>query len=79
MRIEVTQEDIDSGVQADCAHCPVAKAIKRTIQRRDVYVEEKYCFVGDCRIELPNKVSDFIFDFDNRRRRVAPFAFELES
>lgn len=32
MRMRVTQRDIDEGVQSNCFHCPVARAVKRVFK-----------------------------------------------
>jgi hypothetical protein len=36
MRIRVTQQDIDEGVQSNCFNCPVARAIKRAFKAAEV-------------------------------------------
>src|SRR5690242_1577607 len=40
MRIRVTQRDIDEGVQSNCFHCPVARAVKRVFKATEVWVRE---------------------------------------
>jgi hypothetical protein len=36
MRIRVTQRDIDEGVQSNCFHCPVARAVERVFRATEV-------------------------------------------
>jgi len=40
MRIQVTQRDIDDGVQGNSFHCPVARAVKRAFKATEVWVRE---------------------------------------
>ena len=40
MRIQVTQRDIEVGVQGNCFHCPVARAVRRALRAREVWVRE---------------------------------------
>jgi hypothetical protein len=40
MRIRVTQRDIDEGVQSNCFHCPVARAVKRVFKATEAWVRE---------------------------------------
>src|SRR5712664_3242574 len=40
MRIRATQRDIDEGVQSNCFHCPVARAVKRVFKATEVWVRE---------------------------------------
>lgn len=36
--IQVTQDDIEQGIRADCYYCPVALALERTLGAVDVRV-----------------------------------------
>jgi len=40
MRIRVTQRDIDEGVQSNCFHCPVARAVKHVLRASELWVRE---------------------------------------
>ena len=93
MKIEVTLEDIDRGIQGHCMLCPVALALKRQCpQYKSVTVKSSRVFfwandfsfsqmeykpVGDATAELPLEVCEFISKFD-LKKEVKPFEFELE-
>jgi hypothetical protein len=76
--VEVTQEDIDSGMPKICSQCPVALAMRRA--------EGRVWMVGYGVLELlqapysvvtaPTGVTQFISDFD-RNNPVAPFSFTI--
>ena len=83
MKIEVTQNDIDKGIQGECQLCPIARAIKRSSNFKRVYVNTKYIEVlhyvtGVKTYELPKKAKTFVKRFD-RQEPVKPFSFELEN
>jgi hypothetical protein len=40
MRIRVTQQEIDEGVQGNIFHCPAARAIRRLFKSIEVWVRE---------------------------------------
>lgn len=84
MRIEVTQEDIDTGVARDCRACPVALAVRRaTGQSARVVVNADEIILRDSTtglllgwIKMPPDVAKFVADFD-RGRPVSPISSEL--
>ena len=85
MLIKVTQEHIDNGVQHKSKFCPIALAIKDTVQNNfgvSVGPEKAYIFNssnGDIRIdmyELPEIARDFVSSFD-RKESVEPIQFQL--
>ena len=84
MKIQVTQEDIDSGRRLQCNHCPVAKALQRALKNRRIYTdgnfvweERDHSFLTDKVVaSLPQDVKFKIVDFD-RDRKMQPFEFEL--
>ena len=83
MKIEVTQKDIDKGVQGECQLCPIALAFKRNSNIKRVYVNTKSIEVlhretGAKSYELPKKAQTFVKRFD-RQEPVKPFSFELEN
>ena len=83
MKIEVTQKDIDNGVQGECQSCPIALAFKRNSNIKRVYVNTKsidvlHYGIGVKSYELPKKAKTFIKRFD-RQEPVKPFSFELEN
>ncbi len=86
MKVEVTQEDIDSARDAlqsyaanRCFDCPVALGAKRAYNRpikvgtRYLAYRERH-LVHD--IDLPEVAIAFIYDFDHQRT-VSPFSFEV--
>ncbi len=87
IKISVTQEDIDHGTASDCATCPVALALKRTLKGNEVIVEEVYAGVNYLYFfykkrmvylcNTPRIVNKFMNDFD-MGREVSPFDFEVE-
>ena len=84
MKIEVTQKDIDEGVQGECTLCPIALAFKRSSNFKRVYVNGKSidvwnrCDQGIQTYELPKKAQTFVKRFD-RQEPVKPFSFKLKS
>jgi hypothetical protein len=84
--LEVTQDDIEEGVQEDCEACPVARALYRIAQRfsprfdaaATAYLGTLYLEVdGDCwEADTPDKVCRFIQDFD-AGKPVHPFTCPL--
>ena len=82
MKITVTQDDIDKGMQSNGIHCPVARAIRQHVSLSYVAVNRwtLYFRRSDApsyqRTSLPASVNDFIRRYDNRQP-VAPFEFDL--
>ena len=84
MRIRVTRRDITEGVQGNSFHCPVARAVRRALRAREVWVREiiivtkadaKETFV------TPSDALDFIERFDSAELEFEspkPFGFSLE-
>lgn len=83
MKIEVTQDDIESGTRYSASWCPVALAITRSLHRddepEDVHVCEgtKQIQIGELLLPMPDHVVTFARRFDGGEP-VEPFAFELE-
>lgn len=84
MIIEVTQEDIDMAIEADCQRCPVARAIKRrfldshvSVGSNVVFISLKKNITSVKKGILPLEASKFISRFD-WLCDVEPFSFELE-
>ncbi len=81
MKIEVTQEDIDSGVRADCRRCPIALSVKRATGCKYVGVTNFNLFADygwrEIHIPLPSDALDFVHNFDEGRP-VKPAQFEME-
>jgi len=79
MTIEVTADDINQGTRFNCAGCPVALALSRTL--------EYSCKVGldnwwpadnyEARHRLPPEAKDWRTRYD-RKKPVLPFTFEME-
>lgn len=79
IKIEVTQEDIDKGIQASCHLCPVAIAAQRTIHDSQIQISSSclYKIQSFYSCKLPTVVRQFICDFDCGNS-VQPFTFEIE-
>ena len=80
MKVIVTEEHIKNGKRDDAFFCPIALAIKDLgiedfkkfmVLETDIYLYTAY-------IKLPPKAQYFIHAFDNNRRSVKPFEFELD-
>ncbi len=84
MRIRVTQRDIDEGVQSNCFHCPVARAVKRVFRATEVWVREIIIVTkaGAQRAYVtPTAAVDFIERFDSAMLECEspkPFSFTLD-
>jgi hypothetical protein len=84
MRIQVTQRDIEVGVQGNCFHCPVARAVRRALQAREVWVREIIIFTKAGAKETyvtPSDALDFIERFDSavlEFESPKPFSFTLD-
>jgi hypothetical protein len=84
MHIRVTQRDIDDGVQNNCFHCPVARAIKRALKATEVWVREiiivKKAGSQQTYVTPPTAV-DFIERYDSAMLEFEspkPFSFSLD-
>ena len=84
MRIRVTQRDIDEGVQNNCFHCPVARAVKRAFKAAEVWVRE-VIMVRKARSErayvTPPAAVEFIERYDAAMLEFEspkPFSFTLD-
>lgn len=81
MKIEITQHDIDYGVQGECQLCPIARAVKRKINGEvRVFGDDISIFTTDIirryrYYKLPQKAKDFMQRFDDGKK-VRPFTFE---
>lgn len=88
--IEVTQDDIDNGVQDDRCECPVAMAMTRMFRGKKVTVWWEHVTIGiSPSFDLPEEVSEFIIAFDKVTDRneldpdelklvSSPFSFNIE-
>jgi hypothetical protein len=83
----VTQKDLKKGIKYNCDKCPVARSIKRRLKHRNIiYIAVTPSFVtficSDSTVvtnPLPEKVRDFIINFDNMgKHSVKSFRFYLE-
>lgn len=84
LRINVTQKDIDEGIQFDCENCAIARACKRQLKERkfvgiQFYEHKAAIRVGGrfSGIELPQKVDEFVRQFDNNKKKVKPISFNI--
>lgn len=84
MRIRVTRRDIKEGVQGNSFHCPVARAVRRALRAREVWVREIIIVAKTGAREAyvtPFAVLDFIEQFDSailEFESPGPFSFTLE-
>ncbi|WP_417744820.1 hypothetical protein [Rosistilla oblonga] len=74
MKIEVTQDDIDSGVGGSLCNGPISFALSRTFTNHLIFVKGDYCetlneltLVWDF-IALPSEVSKWLHNFDHTKR-----------
>lgn len=77
IRVEVTQEDISSGVRSDCLNCPIAKAIRRSVGKV-AYVGPVVSYMGTSKAILPAEASEWVRTFDRGMVMSKPIAFDLE-
>lgn len=61
----VTEDDLRMGIRKDCSWCPAARALKRKGYKQ-VTVDTTSVYVENVRFKTPNKLREFIVDFDNR-------------
>lgn len=81
--IQVTQEDINTGMQDVCQHCPIALAIKRALKAElvSVYNFSIHVFISNSEMSYKYRVTDAIYSFIERFDegvKVEPFSFNLE-
>jgi hypothetical protein len=81
VKIHVTQDDIDKGIQSNCVECPVARALNRAgikglVASGFVSVNDGDTFYNGFYAELPRSASRFINRFD-KGWSVKPFDFFL--
>lgn len=81
--INVTQQDIDSGIKGDCSLCPVARAASRAFPHHKSNVSGYHMYVMDQpgnrwrQAVLPPPAWGFISAFDSGWE-VLPFSFEVD-
>ncbi|MGC1580958.1 MAG: hypothetical protein WA766_05720 [Candidatus Acidiferrales bacterium] len=83
--IRITREDIRLGWTQDANHCPIARAVCRTldipVRAHSVEVDGNTVEVNNDRFEiemyLPKKAQSFVERFD-KREPVRPFSFRLD-
>lgn len=82
MLIHVNKEDILAGIPMSSCRCPIALAITRELDARDVNVGDIFVSINGSRIiPLPHVAQDFIKKFDSDHlsgRLMEEFSFELE-
>lgn len=87
MKLNITEKHIDSGRKGNCAHCPIALAVKEQFPGFDdvqVYSFEIYVgrniflFTNECK----ERAKDFILAFDGERgsneENVHPMELEIK-
>jgi hypothetical protein len=84
VRIRVTQRDIDEGVQGNCFHCLVARAVRCALGASEVWVRETIIVTKSGSRDTyatPSAVTDFIERYDSailEFESPKPFSFPLE-
>lgn len=78
MTIQVTQEDIDEGKQANSYDCAVARAIKRQYQIEDLSVSSLSITVHGLRYKTEPDLAVFVHDFDRHKSFVIPAEFFID-
>lgn len=78
-KINVTQEDINKGVQGKINTCAVARSLKRHFNENNVSVADDEIKVDGYTAEkVPVTVANFIGKFDDDKKIVKPFSFVLK-
>lgn len=77
VKIEVTELDINKGRRNNDRRCPIARAFRRAVGRRDVRVSYNSIHIGLKAVYWPTlSAMTFINKFDfNGRTAVKPFSF----
>lgn len=87
--IDVTQYDINHGKRGDGQHCPIHRAIKRTLKGllkkgfgKGLNVTDEIAFQGpddSYSVDLTKAAHNFIGTFDdNGKKAVKPFSFKVK-
>ena len=76
LKITVTQEDIDRGLQASHLSCPIALAFKCVVTGH-VEVCHDEVVIGTRTVPVPRAIHRFIEAFDSNRNNVRPATFQL--
>jgi hypothetical protein len=87
MKITVTKDDL-KGVYSDNRDCPIARAVKRAVGKKEVFVTPNRVYINSSWYKLPrsadNKArhrAERITKFNRKRiwgRIIGGFTFELE-
>ncbi len=85
IKIEVTQDDIDNGLQGNCISCPIGRAINRLLNQnyfgRATYDLVKIHSKPSCGVvyvyPMPIHGGNFITSFD-KCYKVKPFSFDID-
>ena len=80
VKIEITERDIElgRGLVGDGTRCPVARALRRKLRDKFFACGCTYFVYGDSYVDLPKKVSQFMYDlFDGAQAKAKPFSFTI--
>lgn len=81
IKVQVTKQDIDSGVFRDCHLCPVAIALARaTGDDHAAVINHDYMIwlkAWSGYTLAPQSVQDFVWGFDTGKSDIGPFEFEI--
>lgn len=75
IQISVTENDIRNGRRRDRCDCPIARAVRRTLNNMAV-VTAAGIFTSDAKYRHTDASMEFMLDFD-QGFDVQPFTFEL--
>jgi hypothetical protein len=76
--IQVTQEDINAGIQKNTSGCAIALAMKRQLGHYDLCVCSLSILIEGKRYKTSNEMATFVHDFDNEKALVFPAEFLLD-
>lgn len=77
IHVEVTQQDIATGIRGSVCSCPIALSLKRQLNTSTVIVREVSILVIDKYYAPPLEAAEFMGRFDNKLS-VEPFSFDME-
>lgn len=86
MKIQITQEDIDSGVPRSPMDCVIAQAIKRIFKLVNSVIvspsssplgHDTYIYIDGTVYRMPKKTNDFANRFDRCKSLVKPCTLDL--
>jgi hypothetical protein len=74
LKINVTEKDIEDGIEKDSHWCPIARAVRRIFPDQPITVGDDTVMIDDHHIYLTRRAMEFVHNFDTEGP-VEPFAF----